>query len=54
MTQKSFSGVIQYYYPWLATQPTAGATNVLYICSEFFYNINVPSNIFSQGDIDME
>ena len=38
----------------MATQPTVGATNVLYNCSEFFYNINVPSNIFSQGYIDME
>ena len=38
----------------MATQPTIGAPNVLYNCSEFFYNINVPSNIFSQGYIDLE
>ena len=38
----------------MATQSTVGATNVLYNASEFFYNINVPTNIFSQGYIDME
>jgi hypothetical protein len=38
----------------MATQTTVGATNVLYNASEFFYNINVPTNIFSQGYIDME
>jgi hypothetical protein len=38
----------------MATQTTVGSTNVLYNCSEFFYNINVPSNIFSQGYIDLE
>ena len=38
----------------LATQSTVGAANVLYNASEFFYNINVPTNIFSQGYIDME
>ncbi len=38
----------------LATQPTVGSTNVLYNCSEFFYNINVSSNIFSNGYIDFE
>jgi len=38
----------------LATQSTIGSTNVLYNASEFFYNINVPTNIFSQGYIDME
>jgi hypothetical protein len=38
----------------MATQSTVGATNVLYNKSEFFYNINVPTNIFSQGYIDIE
>ena len=38
----------------LATQSTVNSTNVLYNASEFFYNINVPTNIFSQGYIDME
>jgi hypothetical protein len=38
----------------MATQSTVNATNVLYNASEFFYNINVPTNIFSQGYIDME
>ena len=38
----------------MATQSTVGATNVLYNASEFFYNINVPTNIFSQGYIDIE
>jgi hypothetical protein len=31
----------------MATQSTVGATNVLYHASEFFYDINVPLNIFS-------
>ena len=38
----------------LATSTTINSTNVLYNASEFFYNINVPTNIFSQGYIDME
>ena len=38
----------------MATQTTVGSNNVLYNTSEFFYNINVPTNIFSQGYIDME
>ena len=38
----------------MATQTTVGSTNVLYNASEFFYNIIVPTNIFSQGYIDME
>jgi hypothetical protein len=38
----------------MATQSILGSTNVLYNASEFFYNINVPTNIFSQGYIDME
>jgi hypothetical protein len=38
----------------MATQSTVNSTNVLYNASEFFYNINVPTNIFSQGYIDME
>ena len=38
----------------LATSSTVGTSNVLYNASEFFYNINVPTNIFSQGYVDME
>ena len=38
----------------MATQSIVGSTNVLYNASEFFYNINVPTNIFSQGYIDIE
>jgi len=38
----------------MATNATLGSTNILYNASEFFYNINVPSNILSQGYIDME
>ncbi len=39
----------------MATQSTVGSTNNLYNVSEFFYNINdVPTNIFSQGYIDVE
>ena len=28
--------------------------NILYNSSEFFYNVNVPANIFSNGIIDLE
>ncbi len=38
----------------MGTQTKIGATNALYNVSEFFHNINVPTNIFSQGYIDME
>ena len=38
----------------MATSSTANANNIIYNASEFFYNINVPSNIFSNGYIDME
>ena len=38
----------------MATNAILGSTNVLYNASEFFYNINVPTNILSQGYIDME
>jgi hypothetical protein len=38
----------------MATQSTVGTTNVLYNASEFFYNIKVPTNIFSQGYFDIE
>ncbi len=37
----------------MATQSTVGATNVLYNASELFYNIYVPTNILSQGYIDI-
>jgi len=38
----------------MATQSTVNSTNVLYNASEFFYNINVPTNIFSNGYVDLE
>jgi hypothetical protein len=38
----------------MATQPTLGSTNVLYNASEFFYNVNVPTNFFSNGFVDIE
>ena len=38
----------------MATQATIGSTNVLYNCSEFFYNVNVPTNLFSNGYLDLE
>ena len=38
----------------MATSSTANANNIIYNASEFFYNINVPTNIFSNGYIDME
>jgi hypothetical protein len=38
----------------MATSSTANANNIINNASEFFYNINVPSNIFSNGYIDME
>ena len=38
----------------MATQATLGSTNVLYNASEFFYNINVPTNLFSNGYLDLE
>ena len=38
----------------MATNSVLGSTNVLYNCSEFFYNVNVPTNILSQGYIDIE
>jgi hypothetical protein len=38
----------------MATQSTVGSTNVLFNASEFFHNINVPTNIFGQGYIDIE
>ena len=38
----------------MATNSILGSTNVLYNASEFFYNLNVPTNILSQGYIDME
>ena len=38
----------------MATQSTIGSTNVLYNASEFFYNVNVPTNFFSNGFVDIE
>ena len=38
----------------MATQVTLGSTNVLYNASEFFYNVNVPPNLFSNGYLDLE
>ena len=38
----------------MATQTTIGSTNVLYNASEFFYNVNVPTNLFSNGYLDLE
>ena len=33
---------------------TVGTLNTLYNATEFFYNINVPSNFLSNGYIDIE
>ena len=38
----------------MAKQTTVNSTNVLYNAYEFFYNINVPSTLFSNGYIDLE
>jgi hypothetical protein len=38
----------------LTTLATANANNSIFNNSEFFYNINVPTNIFSQGYIELE
>ena len=38
----------------MAAQSNVGSTNLLYNASEFFYNINVPTNLFSQGYVDLE
>ncbi len=38
----------------LPATATANTNNTLYNASEFVYNINVPTYIFSQGYIDME
>jgi hypothetical protein len=38
----------------MATQATLGSTNVLYNASEFFYIVNVPPNMFSQGYADIK
>jgi hypothetical protein len=38
----------------MATVTTVGAPNILFNGSEFFYNLGVPSNIFSQGYIELE
>ena len=43
--------------PILLSMPissTANALNTLYNASEFFYNVNIPSNFLSNGYIDME
>ena len=33
---------------------TANTLNTLYNATEFFYNLNIPSNFLSNGYIDME
>ena len=38
----------------MGLNPTANTLNILYNASEFFYNINIPHNIFSNGIIDIE
>jgi len=38
----------------MATVTTVGAPNALYNGSEFFYNLNVPQNILSQGYLELE
>ena len=38
----------------MATAGTLGTPNILYNASEFFYNLNVPTNLFSQGYVDIE
>jgi hypothetical protein len=38
----------------MPTYPTVGTLNTLYNATEFFYNINVPSNFLTLGYIDME
>jgi hypothetical protein len=37
-----------------ALSSTANAPNILFNCSEFFYNINIPSNFLQVGYIDLE
>ena len=37
-----------------ALSTTNNAPNILFNCSEFFYNINVPRNFLSTGYIDLE
>lgn len=36
------------------TSATANANNFVYNCSEFFYNINIPSTFLQQGYIDLQ
>ena len=38
----------------MGLNPTVYTLNILYNASEFFYNINIPHNIFSNGIIDIE
>ena len=38
----------------MATLTTVGTPNVLFNGSEFFYNLNVPTNILSQGYLEVE
>ena len=38
----------------MATAGTIGTLNTLYNATEFFYNVNVPSNFLSNGYIDVE
>jgi hypothetical protein len=38
----------------MATNAILGSTNILHNCPEFFYNINVPTDMFSQGYVEFE
>ena len=38
----------------MGLNPTANILNILYNASEFFYNVNIPHNTFSNGIIDIE
>ena len=38
----------------MATQSTVNSPNIIYNASEFFYNVNVPYNLFSNGYLDLE
>ena len=38
----------------MATQSTVNSPNIIYNASEFFYNVNIPYNLFSNGYLDLE